>query len=117
MQEYPKAWIEALRSGKYKQTRDFLRRGDAYCCLGVYCDISGMGSWIMSDVDGCGRYLDGVSSLPRKLRLQLKTNSRTGMLPFLGRDKTDIIDLAGLNDDGMPFSQIADLIEHFWPEL
>lgn len=34
-----KAWIEALRSGDYKQTSDQLYTGKAYCCLGVACDL------------------------------------------------------------------------------
>lgn len=28
-------WIEALRSGKYKQARYRLKQGDALCCLNV----------------------------------------------------------------------------------
>jgi hypothetical protein len=42
-------WVAALRSGKYDQTKGYLRRtkpskmsGDApgFCCLGVLCDIA-----------------------------------------------------------------------------
>ena len=39
-------WVKALRSGKYKQTREQLREADkedqptnAFCCLGVLCDL------------------------------------------------------------------------------
>lgn len=34
-------WINALRSGKYKQTRQTLHNkyDNTYCCLGVSCDI------------------------------------------------------------------------------
>lgn len=36
-----KKWIEALESGKYKQTKSCLRDfKDGYCCLGVACDIN-----------------------------------------------------------------------------
>lgn len=35
-------WLEALRSGKYKQGKEFLKRGNKFCCLGVLCDISGL---------------------------------------------------------------------------
>lgn len=39
--ELIKQWVEALRSGKYKQGRKALRnRNDEFCCLGVLCDIS-----------------------------------------------------------------------------
>jgi hypothetical protein len=34
-------WLEALRSGKYKQGRGQLVLGDAYCCLGVLCEVAG----------------------------------------------------------------------------
>ena len=39
-------WLEALRSGKYEQTQGTLRDGDAFCCLGVLCDLTGRGKWI-----------------------------------------------------------------------
>lgn len=32
-------WVDALRSGKYTQTRQCLRKGDTFCCLGVLSDI------------------------------------------------------------------------------
>lgn len=35
-----RAWIKALRSGKYKQGRGMLRtRENTFCCLGVLCDL------------------------------------------------------------------------------
>jgi hypothetical protein len=34
-------WIEALRSGKYRQTRQYLMDDGGYCCLGVLCVIQG----------------------------------------------------------------------------
>lgn len=38
-----KAWLEALRSGNYKQTKGKLRsRNKAFCCLGVACELAGM---------------------------------------------------------------------------
>lgn len=38
--EIKKLWIEALRSGKYKQGKGKLKRDGKYCCLGVLCAIS-----------------------------------------------------------------------------
>lgn len=32
-------WIDALRSGEYKQAKARLQRDDGYCCLGVACEI------------------------------------------------------------------------------
>ena len=45
-------WVAALRSGKYKQGTGQLRtEDDCYCCLGVLCDISGVGQWVRSEHD------------------------------------------------------------------
>lgn len=33
-------WIDALRSGEYKQTVGALRDSSGYCCLGVACDLA-----------------------------------------------------------------------------
>ncbi len=39
-------WVKALRSGKYKQASDVLKKKDdsgkavGYCCLGVLCEIN-----------------------------------------------------------------------------
>lgn len=39
-------WIVALRSGKYTQGHGRLRDGvGQMCCLGVLCEISGLGEW------------------------------------------------------------------------
>ncbi len=42
-EEIAKLWIDALRSGDYKQTKSALCKeysdGCAFCCLGVLCDI------------------------------------------------------------------------------
>lgn len=36
-------WVEALRSGRYKQGQHVLQTPDGkFCCLGVYCDIAGV---------------------------------------------------------------------------
>lgn len=42
------AWINALRSGKYKQTTGSLQNEDGFCCLGVLCDLYSQqsGEWI-----------------------------------------------------------------------
>ena len=37
--EIKQQWVEALRSGEYKQGKDYLRRDGEYCCLGVLCDL------------------------------------------------------------------------------
>ena len=93
-------WLEALRSGKYKQGRGFLRIGENFCCLGVLHDVTG-GNWHTKD----GIILTG--SINQK-------NSHCGYLvgTFLqGLSKNIARDLATLNDKGSTFSEIADYIE------
>src|SRR5688572_23859842 len=36
---FKKQWLTALRSGKYKQTKHYLRTDAGFCCLGVLCDV------------------------------------------------------------------------------
>ena len=46
-------WVEALESGKYKQTRDHLRDERGMCCLGVACEVyrstTGNGEWTAAE--------------------------------------------------------------------
>lgn len=57
-QELKTKWVEALRSGKYKQATKVLRdsQSGGFCCLGVLLDISDTGKWahdhFVTD-DGC----------------------------------------------------------------
>jgi hypothetical protein len=37
--EVKERWLNALRSGEYKQTAFKLKTNDGFCCLGVLCDI------------------------------------------------------------------------------
>jgi hypothetical protein len=51
-----KQWVDALRSGEYRQGHSSLRPLDgSYCCLGVLCDIyaktTGKGKWEYRDED------------------------------------------------------------------
>lgn len=47
LREAQERWLTALESGDYEQTTRRLRRWDAYCCLGVACDVSQVeGEWV-----------------------------------------------------------------------
>lgn len=95
-------WVEALRSGKYKQAQNRLRTADGFCCLGVLCEISGEGVW-HDDPDGF--YFEMPKDETRK------------MLPPGGlRRKYEIADdffgsVAEMNDGAATFPEIADYIE------
>lgn len=38
-QEVKKLWVEAARSGQYKQGMGQLREGNCFCIMGVLCDV------------------------------------------------------------------------------
>jgi hypothetical protein len=102
-------WLEALRSGEYVQTHLSLRDAEdgqvGYCCLGVLCDISGLGEW-----QGSGYKLeDGPVTnayLPREVQ---QWAGLIGDDPAIGGAHEDR--LSWKNDNGATFSEIADLIE------
>jgi len=96
-------WIEALRSGKYKQGRWRLRtKSDDFCCLGVLCDVSGVSEWEENGL--CYSYEGASSHLPPSLRNQLTREAKE-------------IDLTRMNDNsGMSFPDIADWIGTNIPE-
>lgn len=111
-------WVEALRSGKYKQTREgVLRTKDKkeYCCLGVLCKL--IDPSILRQIDL------HTSELPDNVAL--KSQSKCHI-------KFDNINAAGLNDSGfveyndldqetrieaLTFDEIADLIQINYEDL
>ena len=96
-------WIEALRSGNYKQDIGKLRpRCDSYCCLGVACDLSQLGTWVGFSYCVRDEYAHVRLSLPVAGYYGLSTSSG-GML--VGDA------LAVLNDGGKSFDEIATVIE------
>lgn len=93
-------WLKALRSGDYKQARNYLQRGERFCCLGVLCDLhakAGLGRWNDDLYDGEDKVL------PRAIQ----DWAGLGEAEPTAEGKT----LSGLNDDGASFEQIADIIE------
>ncbi len=113
--EHRKLWVEALRSGKYQQTTSQLRLSGRYCCLGVACDLSGVGAWefnnyiVTNDDEEDTTLPDGVKDW-----LGLSTNG--GRFDNGKRSEEDS-SLWGLNDNGTTFAEIADIIEAAPPGL
>jgi len=120
-------WVEALRSGKYEQGQGDLRpEPGRYCCLGVLCDLyreeQGKGDWApasessermtfeVHDTEGLIAETEGAV-LPEIVK------DWAGMESFAG----DIADtgqaLSALNDKGVKFRDLADLIEQKWEVL
>ena len=101
-------WLRALRSGDYKQTRHQLHiiygKNSGYCCLGVACEVSGLGEWdgeqfLVGDrMEACG--------LP------------AAVAEWLGMTDKQESKAANLNDmTELSFSEIADQFERKWRRI
>ena len=96
------AWIEELESGEYEQCRATLRNSLGFCCLGVLCDISGLGTWEDS--------VYKVSGKDTCAGMQVCAVRHTVELPA-----HKCSDLAKLNDnDEMSFKEIAQTLRKEW---
>lgn len=128
-----KKWVEALRSGEYRQYQSALRgrddnNRDRFCCLGVLCQLypqeTGDGVWIEVPEDRTNSWN------PEFAFLQPLTNipEAWGTLPPFVQEWAGIKDSCGdglkrvgdnlhytslteANDSGESFAKIADLIE------
>ena len=106
-EDIKKRWIEALRSGKYKQGKKRLKTlEENYCCLGVLCDI----------------VKDELGIEWHESNEYYVISGNAGVLPNDVIDYTGLLSttlpgnpnrcLEGLNDlYGYTFEQIADVIE------
>ena len=97
-------WVKALRSGEYRQAKSVLTDGRGFCCLGVACEISGLGHW---DGEFEWEYHAGDTQ-------------ETAFLPFEVKEWLGLSTVAGdfnrgcltsLNDNGKKFTTIAKIIE------
>lgn len=126
--KFIRKWVKALRSGKYIQGTGRLRVGDSYCCLGVACDISGLGEWVKGEgniargytykvFSDNGQYPLAVSYIPfvlvNKLGLGLSTLVGDKVEPPGATTECFIQDsLVELNDSyGLSFEGIAAELE------
>jgi hypothetical protein len=106
MDEQLKAkWVEALRSGKYRQADGRLRvkessKSYSYCCLGVLCRTMGAKWQDGYPMIGKTRYEDEDEYL-----------LSTAALEITGLTYAKQGELAAMNDEGTPFRDIADYIE------
>ena len=105
--EIKQKWLEALRSGKYKQGRGLLRDSkNQFCCLGVLCDIIKPNGWRLSPhtipiPTYSFLYGDGAAEFVL----------RNNVLKYVGMTDVQHDALVNLNDNGKTFDEIADYIE------
>lgn len=119
-------WVEALESGEYNQAQRQLRKStptgkDAFCCLGVLCDLSSEdtgGKWEpVGELWFFGReYTQRNRSLPpvdvREWLLD-PTPDRDPLI-VLNDVTAFLISLSSLNDNGVTFEHIAAKIRKDW---
>lgn len=115
-------WLEALRSGKYKQGKLCLRDQDnAFCCLGVLCDLVDPDKWFREEDKDTGpiywNYGDKLDNDPLSyalppLEARLFWNDKgDSQNTFPVASPEGIFDIDELNDKEYTFDQLADIIE------
>ena len=108
--EVRKQWVEALRSGKYKQSTTCLKSKKGYCCLGVLCELAVEAGIVEPTLerDGQASYNGYTHFLPPEVKNWVRLKERCGCKT---RDERDATALWCLNDAGKTFTEIADIIE------
>jgi len=113
-------WLEALRSGKYRQTNGNLcvegNKRKKYCCLGVLCDLHAKETGNIFEPIGDGEsfaYLDENGQLPSEVMRWAGLKDDQGALKKPIEDEEGYHNsLIDLNDDAeYNFKQIAEVIE------
>jgi hypothetical protein len=103
-------WVAALPH--YQQGKKQLCTGELYCCLGVLCELAIKHG--VTKKHGMTQYGKGLvwrdNYLPSEVQEWAGMNSSDGTL--MGEKA-----LADLNDEGMPFEEIAKVIEKNWMRL
>ena len=104
--EVKKRWLEALRSGKFKQAQGFLHlfdksRHHTYCCLGVLCKTEGLQA--SKNTCSVGYSFEGEESC---------TGIPSKFLEKIGLQQYNESTLINMNDgDKLNFTEIANWIE------
>lgn len=109
--EVKQLWLDALRSGEYRQTEEVLHDDKGFCCLGVLTDLYRQqigGAWVDNDLG----YYEFIDVNHR--------DNETDILPWTVVNWAGLKDqvphladnyISDLNDQGMSFKEIANLIE------
>lgn len=96
--KFKKAWVKALRSGKYIQGQYYLKikasnsEEVGYCCLGVACE---------------------VAKVKTRDYQYFISKSATKIPPILRGENDLTLKLSTFNDDGLSFKWIAAYIERY----
>lgn len=106
-------WLEALRSGEFRQGKELLHpTSETYCCLGVLCEIyqqeTGNGSWVDQRFKVAAFDVE-IVELPSAVAQWAGLNSSD---PVLG-NRSNSVTASVLNDRGKTFEYIANRIEKY----
>jgi hypothetical protein len=103
-------WVAALRSGEYNQTEGSLRDDNGFCCLGVLCNLHAQAHpRIAAKQDLPHEYMGLSDLLPEEVIKWAGLFDDTGADFVMYKDQQKT--LPELNDEGVSFDIIADLIE------
>lgn len=104
-------WLEALRSGEYKQTKSRLKNENSYCCLGVLSDLfikeTKTGEWDNDDSFVMNNECKNINLHYKVVEWAELLNSNPDCKTKEGESSS----LAEENDSGKSFEEIADIIE------
>lgn len=105
-------WLEALRSGEYRQTSSKLydSNDNGYCCLGISCIVIGLEKEDITGLPYPTRH-PMYTGLPDSIRQDsddIHSNTTDKLSPFI---KTLVNMNDGINQPLKSFAQIADWLE------
>lgn len=115
-EEFARTWIQALRSGDYEQGKGYLvsRVEDKlrYCCLGVACDLSP----IYEIQDGANPFFIIGELCPHtypSMQEKFGLHCECGNPNIQPGSNSNVwwASLPAMNDRGIPFTKIADILE------
>lgn len=100
-------WLAELRGGRYPQGRNYLLDNEGnYCCMGVLACVAGYGPEEIQCMEG----LDEIKC--DLLGVWDRSESSMTFSPIVPKSHTTLQrKLAGMNDSGKSFAEIADWIE------
>ena len=118
-------WLTALRSRAYEQGKLYLKDATGatpkYCCLGVLCEVQQVPNHKEAGIVFFDSNETGLSTY-NPLREHLSGNGQlpagvTVTLIRPGQNDVCARTLAGCNDHGLPFNDIADIIGQVWSDF
>jgi hypothetical protein len=113
-----KLWVQPLRSGEFEEGKGYLVRHDRYCALGVLSLLSLLhGQCTYNEEAGIGLFDNKRFSLSYNTMkwAAIAQEGNEFLEPGAGKVKfiyqRKMVSIAGLNDSGMTFPDLAKIIE------